>query len=410
MNYRILKNNLHRPCPICFNGTGEILHTQKFVIPEGYPLPEIYDVVCCMKCGFVYADTCARQEDYDLYYQNFSKYEDPIISTGSGNVSWDKDRCEGVASEVFRFMPDRNISIIDIGCGNGGILYALKHLGYKNLTALDPSVSCIEYIKQKNNSCRTVVGGLFSQNITDDRTLHRNFDLAILSGVIEHICDVQRAIKNVSNMLKAGGSLYLEVPDASRYANHYVVPYYYFDSEHINHFDMRSLRNLLTMNNFDFIFYKEMETRVSKSNICPAVSVIGKKMSSVTQIRTEPIPDFTVKNSVLKYIEKSKTTECSIRSKLEPFAKTQNTVIVWGAGNFTMRLLTESPLGKCNILALIDNDSKKWGKTIKGVSVYPPDKVKDLKGTLIICAALYSDDILLQIKTMGVENDVIVLK
>ena len=127
---QILNNGLWRPCPVCSNNTVEILHTQKFVIPEGYPLPEVYDVVCCMKCGFVYANTSARQKDYDFYYQNFSNYEDPIISTGSGNVSWDKDRCEAVASEVSRFTPDRNSSIIDIGCGNGGILYALKHMVY----------------------------------------------------------------------------------------------------------------------------------------------------------------------------------------------------------------------------------------------------------------------------------------
>jgi FlaA1/EpsC-like NDP-sugar epimerase len=90
--------------------------------------------------------------------------------------------------------------------------------------------------------------------------------------------------------------------------------------------------------------------------------------------------------------------------------ETQNPVVVWGAGNFTMRLLKDSVLNKCNIVAFIDNDSTKWGKTIKGISVYPPDKAKNFKGALVICSALGSDDILSQIKTMGAKNDIIVLK
>ena len=410
MNNRVVKNNLWRPCPVCSNNTGEILHTQKFVIHEGYPLPESYDVVCCTKCGFVYADTSARQKDYDLYYQSFSKYEDPNIGTGSGIASWDKDRCEGVALEISGLIPDIHSSIIDIGCANGGILSALHHMGYQNLTGLDPSVECIDYVKKKCDISRAIVGGIFSQSILDEKSLHGRFSCAILSHVIEHIYDVQKAMKNISNLLKGGGHLYLEVPDASRYIDHYVVPYYYFDIEHINHFDKHSLKNLLMMNDFDFLSNNEKDTRVSKSNIYPSVSVIGKKRSGVTLVKTEPIPDFTVKNSVLKYIQKSKTTESSIRNKLEPFAKTRNPVIIWGAGNFTMRLLAESLLGKCNIVAFIDNDSKKWGKTIKGASVYPPDRVKDLKGTLVVCAALYSDDILLQIKSLNVDNEVMVLK
>lgn len=407
MNYRILKNNLHRPCPICFNRTVEILHTQKFVIPEGYPLPEIYDVVCCIKCGFVYADTSARQEDYDLYYQNFSKYEDPVISTGSGNTALDKERCEGVAAEVTRFIPDTQSSIIDIGCANGGVLSALQNMGYKELTGLDPSRACINYIKQRYNISRAIVGGIFSQN---DELVQEKFDCAILSGVIEHIYNIKQAILNIRNLLKTDGILYLEAPDASHYSDHDVVPYYYFDSEHINHFDKYSLKNLLTLNNFDCISYIEKETRVSKSNVFSVVSIIGKKRPINNYNEIEPIPDYTVRNSILKHVKTSELNEDSINIKLKPLIDSKYPVIIWGAGNFTMRLLKGSILKNCNIIALIDNDSGKWGKILYGIPVYSPDKLKELKGTIIICSALYSEDIYLQIKSMEISNKVVVLK
>ncbi len=386
------------------------MHSQGFAVPEGYPLPDFYDVVSCLKCGFVYADTSGKQEDYDLYYQNFSKYENPYIATGSGITSCDKGRCDDTALEISGLIPNKNSSIIDIGCANGGILGALKYMGYRDLTALDPSPACADYIKKKYNVPRVITGGIFSQGLIDDKSLQGRFDCAILSGVIEHIYNVQKAIKNISNLLKAGGILYLETPDASRYSDYYIVPYYYFDSEHINHFDMHSLRNLLIMDNLDFVSYTEKEIKVSKSSIYPSVSVIGKKRLDAKFSTAESFPDFRVKNSVLGYIKKSKKSEVSIIIKLEPLVKSQNPVIIWGAGNFAMRLLEESNLGKCNIAAFIDNDSKKWGRAIRGVPIYPPNKLEELKDTLIICAALYSDDIFLQARSMGIDNEIVVLK
>ncbi len=65
-----------RKCPICQEENGEILHTQKFVLPEGHPLSNGYDILCCDRCGFVYADTTVSQKDYDIFYAKLSKYED----------------------------------------------------------------------------------------------------------------------------------------------------------------------------------------------------------------------------------------------------------------------------------------------------------------------------------------------
>lgn len=75
---------LNRLCPICNNKQGEILHTQKFLLDNNNPLPSEYDVVCCTQCGFVYADVDASQENYNKYYENFSKYESTEVSSGGG--------------------------------------------------------------------------------------------------------------------------------------------------------------------------------------------------------------------------------------------------------------------------------------------------------------------------------------
>ena len=73
-----------RKCPICKTSECEVLHKQRFVLPEGHPQSSGYDVVCCGNCGFVFADTAVTQHDYDVFYEKFSKYQDKATSTGGG--------------------------------------------------------------------------------------------------------------------------------------------------------------------------------------------------------------------------------------------------------------------------------------------------------------------------------------
>ncbi|HNZ28852.1 MAG TPA: hypothetical protein PKJ42_02550, partial [Candidatus Goldiibacteriota bacterium] len=56
--------------------------------------------------------------------------------------------------------------------------------------------------------------------------------------------DVKEALASVMDVLQDDGLLYVEVPDSSAYFENPVVPFYYFDTEHINHFEPQSLINL----------------------------------------------------------------------------------------------------------------------------------------------------------------------
>lgn len=215
-NVKTVKRN----CPLCFINKGLILHTQEFVIPERYPIPKSYDIVECQKCGFVYADTSASQADYDRFYTDLSKYEDQSTASGGGDKFYDAQRLKQTALDIQKVLSDKSASILDIGCGNGGLLYALKLNGYNKLIGLDPSRKCVlNVIKQ---GITAVAGNIFSA------TFDAQFDCIILSHVLEHIYDLQKAIRNVTSWLRVGGILYIEVPDASRYSDYYIVPYYLF--------------------------------------------------------------------------------------------------------------------------------------------------------------------------------------
>ena len=189
-----------RKCPICEGLKAEVLHTQSFVLPEGHPQSDGYDVVCCVRCGFVFADTAATEEDYDRYYAQFSKYEDSKTSTGAGDTPWDARRLTDTARQIAGFLPDRRWRILDIGCANGGLLKCLRELGFENLYGIDPSPVCVANTRILGFEAYT---GSLSQ-LPDNL---EQFNCVVLSHVLEHVPKLKQAVQSIYALLTGGGHL-----------------------------------------------------------------------------------------------------------------------------------------------------------------------------------------------------------
>jgi 2-polyprenyl-3-methyl-5-hydroxy-6-metoxy-1,4-benzoquinol methylase len=394
-----IKKTLCRPCPICNSIYGEVLHTQKFILSEDSPLPKEYDVVSCTKCGFTYADTDADQQIYDSYYKILSKYEDKN-STGGGYTDFDLKRNTETVKEIERSFPDKHAKIIDIGCANGGILKILNERGYLNLKGFDPSKKCVENVKNHGISC--IQGSIFDAN----KILHnQKFDYVILSHVIEHIYDLKRALNICFELLNETGQLYIEVPDAAFYADYYVIPYYYFDSEHINHFDAISLSNMGITTRFKIKNIGHKTITISQTQLYPALFAIFEKNKETLPLQFSTL----AKESILKYLNLS--AQNSHITVLSELAKTQEEIIVFGAGNYTLRLLASTDLGKCNIKVFIDNDFIKQGHLLKNKSIVSPDILNDYNGTVVISSALFAQEIEKQVKLINPNlNKIIILR
>lgn len=400
---------VHRPCPICCNEVCEVLHNQRFKLPKDKQfLPKTYDVVACLKCGFVYADTEASQQDYNRYYVEFSKYEANINAPGSGTTRWDAQRLKRTADDINMFLPDKNAAILDIGSGKGGLLAALKNKNYYNLTALDPCVECVLYINEKYG-IQAIADEVFSLNLNlnDNNSLREKFDFIILSHVIEHLCDLQVMIKNIFLLVKKGGVVYVEVPDASRYSDYYISPYHYFDIEHINHFDEHSLQNLFIQNCFEQVFCGKKEISVSDKYKYPAIYGLYRKVD-VNIIPHAIIPNFKVRDEIIRYVNCSHMEDQY--PELDELVISQESIIVWGIGSFTLRMLENTPLGKCNIFAFIDNDAKKQGLKLMDVRICSPDILNQNKMPVVVSSALFSDEIVSELKQMGISGKIIVIK
>lgn len=387
-----------RKCPICQEENGEILHTQNFVLPEGHPLSNGYDILCCDRCGFVYADTTVSQKDYDIFYTKLSKYEDKKTATGGGESPYDAARLQKTAECIAEFLPDKSVRILDIGCANGGLLGYLKKLGYNNLCGLDPSPICAETTKQKYD-IETYTGSMFE--LPDSFGV---FDVIILSHVLEHIQDVSSALTNLKDILDKNGILYAEVPDAKRYLNFYVSPFHYFDTEHINHFSLKFLEKLLMLANFTIIGRGEKEFELHSGTIYPAIWVMARLFNRKIPLNLDL--DSELCNNIIKYLKHSE--EDFDTQAIDELVLNGEKIIVWGIGSSTMRLLANSSLSQANIIAFVDSNPKYWGEYLMDKPIISTEELKKKTETILITSKIYRQEILTQIvNELNLKNKVV---
>lgn len=114
---------------------------------------------------------------------------------------------------------DKDLSVLDIGCGLGQMLIFLKSNGFKNLSGIDINEESITACKKN---------GLAVEKITDIRDYAKQagkkFDRIVMSHVLEHldkesIIDTLLHIKKY--LLNDGGTFLLMVPNAQSHTGTY---------------------------------------------------------------------------------------------------------------------------------------------------------------------------------------------
>jgi SAM-dependent methyltransferase len=391
----------HRACGACFADESTVCHQQKFIVPDGYPLPAAYDVVVCRRCGFVYADPPASQQNYDHFYSDWSKYDDATVATGGGLSTYDAARLAITASDIARALPDKSAAILDAGCATGGLLSALRGQGFTSLAGLDPSMRCAAACRQGGfpahvGSIASAPGGM------------PKFDCIILSHVLEHVYDIHALFAAVQRLLVSGGHLYLETPDATRYAEYLSAPFQEFNTEHINHFSARALKNTARRFGFSSVLVEQKVLQTAADVHYPAVFGVFRDLGVAAQ-DSDVIRDPDLPGKIRLYIQKSAELMERINLNLAPQLAVQPHVIVWGAGQLAMKLLALPSLERTKIRALVDNNPALEGKTLAGAPILAPSAIAGTREPIVIATLLHAGEIADQIRRLGLTNPILSL-
>jgi SAM-dependent methyltransferase len=107
---------------------------------------------------------------------------------------------------AFEMMAKTSVNlgsrILDVGCGSGGHLYSLRHLGFKNLVGVDPYVSH-EVTGHDLKILRATI---------HDLSPGQQFDVVIFDHSFEHIPDQVETLLKVSVLLSENGVCVIRMP------------------------------------------------------------------------------------------------------------------------------------------------------------------------------------------------------
>ena len=399
---------LPRYCPACGSSDLWSIFSQSFDAKSTLPLLlRGYDVVVCAECGCGYADNIPPQVAFDAYYRDLSKYE---YHAHNGYPS--PEACANFrlfADLIEPALPNKNARILDIGCATGAMLAELKRRGYKYVFGVDPAPACAASAR------RLFEISVLTSSIFDIPTGH-TYDLLLLTGVLEHIRDVRRLLSSLRKICSPNGLLFIEVPDATRFAETPNAPFQHFSMEHVNFFSPVSLALTLHEAGWGEVEMRKIVAHLSASTCEPAVASLFRPMPRMNRgdcDRTIPI-DIETEPALRRYVEQSKKTADHVDASIECLAIMGGPllvwgVLVWGVGTNTMRLLATSRLADVPIVAFVDSNRNYQGKELHGRPIISPEEVRKYSGPILVTSWMYQQEIVRQIKEMHLPNEVILL-
>jgi len=156
------------------------------------------------------------------------------ISTHFGNFNVDIER--SLRSRYYLWMSyvqdllptDHNARILEVGCGMGHNLYALRSMGYKHIFGFDISRECVQL-------CKTMKFHMLEYPTLAAFVKHTNtserYDCIIIYDLIEHFDpeNAQEFLNDVKRLLRPSGTLLMSNPNGEFPFN---LPVRYIDITH----------------------------------------------------------------------------------------------------------------------------------------------------------------------------------
>ena len=166
-----------------------------------------FHIVECSRCALIRIDPIPSAAEAATFYPD--KYWWKPDSSTSGRLA--EIYRQLVLIDHAHFVThdiDRAGLILDVGCGGGSLVHALRKRGLKAF-GLDPAVGAARSAHERYGP--NVVRGMVPQAPFKPGT----FSTITLCRVLEHVPDPIELLKGLGRLLQPGGKLFVQIPNAA---------------------------------------------------------------------------------------------------------------------------------------------------------------------------------------------------
>ncbi len=251
-----------------------------------------YRVVRCDDCGLVFLNPQPSDDELARIY-NADYFLGSDSEDGRQGVSEIKQATASLyLSEIRSYRGLGSGRLLEIGCGDGDFLVLAEADGW-HVTGIEYSPVACEKARRRLKNGEVLNGELQSARLAAEQ-----FDLCVISDVLEHVRSPLDFLRDIHRVLKPGGTLFIATPSIDSWSARFLrQKWMEFKIEHLTYFDRQTLQTALFRSGFcdvivqpgwkilNFDYVKKHFERYPVPVISPALNFMARIMPQRMQLR-----------------------------------------------------------------------------------------------------------------------------
>lgn len=350
----------------------------------------------CANYGFVRVETGLSDAKIAEYYAEFSLYSS-LSGVGVGGDSTDDHARYAHYVDLMSVHGLTSGTLADVGCSRGGFIrYLATHAPEINTIGIDCDARSLSVLTRAGyKACK---GDVFALPFSDGEK-----DTLSYFHVLEHIYDVDTVLAEATRVLRQGGNLIIEVPDAARYFSPdsaVGLMFWLGMKEHINHFSLASLQHFLHRNGCAIIDVVRSNLPMKSGKYYPSLLLLARKARGI-----ENTVNSKIWTGFLENFQREVTLMQCLAEKIATISV--GDLCFWGIGlEFFVLYGYLAPLLVGRSIRLADRNPVKHGLTVDSIPVEPPELIP-VSGQLVCCSYMAGQQIREQAMALGWPSEAI---
>ncbi|MCF0075621.1 class I SAM-dependent methyltransferase [Dyadobacter sp. CY261] len=224
-------------CPVCQQSSfSNYLNVEDHTVSH-----KEFTIQQCNSCYFLFTNPRPSEEQIGAFYESqdyISHHDEAKDLMSKVYTSVRNHTVEQKVKLINSLIPTKG-TLLDIGCGTGAFLGAVKQNGWKTF-GTEPDSGAREVASKR-------VGATVFENIAEDTLRAQQYDIITMWHVLEHVHKLNETIEWVERQLKPNGRIIIAVPnpqsfDAAKYGRFWAA---YDVPRHLYHFTRATMKNLM---------------------------------------------------------------------------------------------------------------------------------------------------------------------